>query len=115
MFGLSGYGRNVFLMRGRLILGRGTRADPARTSVVADPVHRGAVDHRSVVDVVDVGDAHIIDGTVVIELSALPTSALIALTKVSIAITDPAIETYLRAPVTVIENIPVAAPTAISR
>src|ERR1022692_1068696 len=115
MLGLSGYGRNVFLVCRSLILGRWTRVDPARASVVADPVHRSTVDHCGVVNVVNTGDAHIIHGAVVVELSALPTSTLIALTKVPIAVTDPAIKTYLRTPVAVIENITVAAPTPVSR
>src|ERR1039457_2192678 len=115
MLGLGGDGRDMFFMCGDLILRRWTRVDSALASVEADAVHCSTVDHRCVVNVVNIGDADIAHGTVVIKLSALPTSTLITLTKVSVAITDPAIETYLRAPVAIIENVSVAAPTPISR
>src|SRR6266851_573768 len=104
MLSLNGYRRNMFLMYHRLFLRRWTPVDPAVAAVVADAVHRRVVDHGGVVNVVNVGDVHVVHRTVVEKLSVLPTSALIAVTKVSIAVTDPAIETYLRTPVALIEN-----------
>src|SRR5208337_3091789 len=69
MLSLNGYSRNMFLTCGSLIFGPRTRADPASAAVVADPVHRGAVNHRGVVDVVNLGDVHVVHGAVVEEVS----------------------------------------------
>src|ERR1039458_5084207 len=48
MLSLNGYSRNMLLTCHSLILRRWTRADPTSAAVEADPVHRGAVDHRGV-------------------------------------------------------------------
>src|SRR5271157_4432486 len=113
MLSLNGDRRNMFLMGHRLFLRRWTPVDPTAAAVVTDPVHRGVVDHRGVVNVVDVADVDVVHRTVVVKLSVLPTSTFIALAKVSVAVTDPAVETYLRTPVAIIEDISVAAPTPI--
>ena len=92
-----------------------TRADATVTTVVADKVDCGVVDHRRVVPVVNVGDIHVAYRTVVVELPVLPASTLITVTVISVAVTDAAIEADLLAPVAVVENISVAAPTPIGR
>jgi hypothetical protein len=97
----------------RLLLRRGTGADSPVTAVIADAVDCGVVDHGRVIDVVNVGDIHVAHGTVVIKLSALPTSTLITVTEVSVAVTDSAIEAHLLAPITVVEDVSVAAPSPI--
>jgi hypothetical protein len=104
----------MFLVRCGLFLRRWTRVDPTIAAVVTDVIHRGVVDHCRVVNVVNVGDVHVVHRTVVIKLSVLPTSTFITLTEVSIAVTDPAIKTYLRTPVAVIEDISVVAPAPIA-
>src|ERR1035441_10549361 len=65
MLSLNGYSRNMLLTCHSLILRRWTRADPTSAAVEADPVHRGAVDHRGVVNVVTDGDAHVVHRLVV--------------------------------------------------
>jgi hypothetical protein len=69
------------------------RADATVATVVADAVDCGVVDHSRVVHVVNIGDIHVAHRTVVVELPVLPTSALIAITVVSVAVTDAALET----------------------
>jgi hypothetical protein len=113
MLSLNGHRGDMSLMCHSLFLRRWTRSDPTIATVIADPVHRGVVDHRGVVNIVNVGDVHVVHRTVVVKLSALPTSALIALTKVSVAVTDSSVETYLLTPVAIIEDISAAAPTPI--
>src|ERR1700680_2013798 len=103
----------MFLVRRRLFWRLRTSTDPTIAAVVTDPVHRRIVDHRGVVNVVNVGDVHVVHRTVVVKLPVLPTSAFIALTKVSVAVTDPAIEPYTRTPVAIVENVSVAAPPPI--
>lgn len=98
-----------------LILTPGTGVDPTIAAVVADPVHCSVVDHRGVVSVVNVGDVDVVYRTVVVEAVVIPSSAVITVPEVAIAITDPAIETYVRTPVAFIENISTVAPTPITR
>ena len=113
MLGLNGYSRNMFLARRDLLLRPWTHVDPTIAAVVADSVHRGAVDHRGVVNVVNDGDVHVVHRTVVEKVSVLPTSTFIALAVVTIAVTDSAIETYVRTPVALIEDVSVAAPAPV--
>ena len=90
--------------------------DPTIATVVTDPIHRGGVvNYRCVINVVNVSYIHVVHRTVIVKLPVLPTSAFIALTKISVAVTDPAIESYARTPVTIVENVSVAAPTPIGR
>ena len=60
MFLLSGYRRNMSVTQGLLLFRGGTRIDPTVATVVADTIHRDVVDDGRVVDVVDVGDVHIV-------------------------------------------------------
>src|ERR1700758_4314604 len=116
MLCLSSHRQNMLLVCHLFLLRRGTGADSTVAAVVADAVDRcGVVDHCRVVDVVNVGDIHVVHRTVVVELSVLPASALIAVTEISVSVTDAAIKTYLLTPVAVVENISVAAPTPIGR
>jgi hypothetical protein len=90
------------------------RIDPTIAAVIADPVHSGGVvNHGCVVNVVDVGNVHIAYRTVVIELSVLPPATLVALSEISVAVTDPAVKTYLLSPVAIVENVVIAAPTPV--
>ena len=110
---LSGHGRGMPLTCRGLFFRPRTRSDATIAAVVADPVHRGVVDDGGVVNVVNVCDVHVVHRTVVVELSVLPPAALITLTKVSVAITDSAIKTDLLAPVALIEDVAIAAPTPV--
>ena len=62
----------------------------------------------------DVG-VHMIHRGVIEKVAVVPTSAFIAMTEVTEAIVDPAIETYRQAPVAFIEEKSVAAPGPIAR
>jgi hypothetical protein len=95
---LSGHGRDVPLVYRGLLCGPRACRNATGATVIADAIHCGVVDHRRVVNIVNVGDVHVVHRTVVVKLSVLPTSAFIALTKASVAITDPAAETYCRTP-----------------
>src|SRR5580704_838305 len=104
------------LMCGGVFLGGRTLIYPAVAAVVADAVHRRRiVDHRCVVNVVNLGDVYVVNRAVVVKVSAVPAPALIAMTEVAVAVIDPAIETYVGTPVPVIEVEPVPAPGPISR
>src|SRR5258708_38013983 len=92
-----------------------TRFYPAVAAVVADAVNRGiVVDHRCVVNVVDVRDVYVGHRAVVVKPFALPSSAFLTATEVTVAIADPAIETYMRTPVAVVENKAPATPTPVA-
>jgi hypothetical protein len=83
-------------------------------AVVADAVHGGIVDYRRVVNVVNVGDVHVVHRTVVVKLSVLPTSALIADTAIAKAVIDAAVEADLLTPVAAIPGEGAAAPTPVT-
>jgi len=110
---LSGHGRGMPLTCRGLFFRPRTRSDATIAAVVADPVHRGVVDDGGVVNVVNVCDVHVAHRTVVIKLPVLPTAALVALSEVSVAVTDSAVKTYLLSPVAIVEHVSVAAPTPI--
>ena len=60
MLSLIRYGREMSLTRERLLLTRRARGNSAVAAVVADMVHGCAIDNGGVVDVVNVGDVHIV-------------------------------------------------------
>jgi len=99
MLSLSGYGRNMSLVSRSLFLRRGTSVNPAVAAVVADVVDLALV-HPGVVNVVDRVDVHVIHSGVVVKMPVVPASALVATTEITVAIVDPAVETYVRSPVT---------------
>src|ERR1700674_1508061 len=115
MLSLNSYRRDMPLMRRSLLLRRRTRVDPAIAPVVADVVIVGIVDDGRVVHVVNDSLVHVVHGAVVEKLPVIPTSAFVAFSKVTEAITDPAVETNLWTPVALIKNKTLAAPTPIPR
>ena len=114
MLSLHGYRRNVPSPARQSRPRPGTRVDPAVAAVVADPILCDVVDHGCVVNVVNVDDVHVVDGTVVEEMSVVPAPALVAFAEISEAVINPAIETYVRPPVAFMEKKSVAAPTPIT-
>src|SRR5215471_8701653 len=90
-------GEMAFVHRRLLLSGR-TRRNPALATVVADAIYGCVVDHRRVVNVVNFGDVHVIDGTVVVELTAIPAATLIALAEISVPIVNATIEANDGAP-----------------
>ena len=114
MLRLSGHRRHVSLMRRRFLLRRWAPVDPPVAAVVADAVH-GVVDHRCVVNVVNLGDVDVGHRAVIKEPSVVPTSTFEALAEVTEAVINPAVETYLRTPVALMEEKSVAFPSPIAR
>jgi hypothetical protein len=114
MLGLQRRWRPVLLMcRCLLCLGR-AGGNSTGAAVIADMVHPSVVDYGLVVNVVNAGDVHVVHRTVVVKLSVLPTSALIAETTIAKAVVDPTVEADLRTPVAVIPHVGVAAPAPIT-
>src|SRR6267378_3488542 len=85
----------------------------ARTTVIADVIHRDIVDDGFVVNVCDVGD--VVDRAVVVKGSVIPISTFVARSNVTVAIEDPSIETDLWPPVAGIPNIGRVLPGPVSR
>src|SRR5580765_5411334 len=111
---LNGQRGNMSFTCRSLFFRSGARIDPTIAAVVADPVHCGGlVDHGCVVNVVDVGNVHVVYRSVVVELSVLPPATLITLAEVAVAVTDSAIEADLPPPVTLIEDVAISTPTPI--
>src|SRR5579863_6210360 len=100
---------------GRGLFRRG-RARPGTTisAVIADVVVRSVVDDGLVIDVVNVGDIHIIHRAVVIEASVSPISALIADATVTKAVVNATVEADVRTPVAIVPGISIVAPAPIS-
>src|ERR1039458_4959046 len=112
MLSLSRYRRDMSLTRRSLVFRPRTRVDSTVATVIADVV-LVVVPHGGVVNIVNVGDVHVVHGTVVEKVSAVPTPAFVTLTEIAEAVIDPAVEAYVRTPVAVIENKSVAAPAPI--
>jgi len=111
--GLVGDGADVSLMRSSIFLGSWASVYPA-VAVVADVSVVRHIDSR-VVHVVNHVDVHMIDGRVIEEMPTVPTSAQITAAEVPEAVIDPAIKTYGRAPIAIIEKKPGAAPAPVGR
>ena len=72
----------------------------AGTAVIADAINHGrVVDYGCAVNVVNVGDVHVADGLVVVELPSSPIAAIVAATGIPIAIGNATIEADDRTPV----------------
>ncbi len=91
----------------------GPGIDSSLSAVVANTIH-GVVNHRGVVGVVNVGDVYAIHGSVIVKISTVPITALIAVTVVAIAVVNAAIEPNLRTPVSGIPHVGVAAPSPVA-
>jgi len=77
----------------------------ARAAIEGDVRYVGMVDHGLVVYVVNVGHIHVVDRAVVVELIALPTSAVIAGTRIAEAVVNAAVEAYDWSPISAIPHI----------
>src|SRR5215469_2068539 len=92
--------RQMSLAGGCVLFGGWARHCSTGTSVIADAVHgAGVFDYSRVVNIVNVGDVHIVDGLVVIELPSSPITAVVAGTGISVAVGDPTVVTDDRRPV----------------
>jgi hypothetical protein len=104
----------MFLMCGSLFLRSRTFVYTAVAAVEAN-TGDGSVVYSCLVNVVNLGDIDVGHRTIVKKVVVVPTSAFEAMTKVTEAIVDPAVETYLRTPIAIIENISAVPPTPITR
>src|SRR5580658_7647458 len=102
-------------MFSRFFLRRRTRRDPSIASVVANAIDRGVIDHGRVVNIVHVRDIHVVDGTVVEELSTSPFATLIAIAEVAKSVVDSTVESNVRTPIADVEKECRATPTPPSR
>ena len=65
----------------------------AGTAVIAHAIYRGrVVDYGCVVNVVNVGDVHVVGGLVVVELPSSPIAAIVAATGIPVTIGNATIE-----------------------
>jgi hypothetical protein len=103
----------LLVSRHLFCLGR-AGVDSASAAVVAYPVHICVVDHRRVVNVVNVGDVYVVHRTIVVKLPVLPTPALIAGTAITIAVIHTSVEADVTAPVAAVPLIGIATPTPVT-
>ena len=62
------------------------------TAVIADAIYRGVVHYGGVVNVVNVGDVHVVNALVVVELPSSPIAAIVAATGIPVTIGNATIE-----------------------
>ena len=98
----------LLLLRGR------TSLDAALSAVIADPAVV-VYDNRLVVDVMNVGDVHVVHGSVVVELPSPPIAAVVSVSGVAEAVIDAAIESDLWAPVAGVPHIGAVIPAPVAR
>jgi hypothetical protein len=100
------------LMHESFIITRGTSVDSARAAVKSYP--RSLVDyHRAVIDM-NVCDSDVVDAAVVIEVSAVPVTTLVAFAKITETIINAAVEANVRPPITGMPKIGAAAKCPIA-
>src|ERR1700722_16028816 len=114
MLGLSRHRWKMPLLCRRLFLWGRTPHNPTFPTVITNPVRHRIVADRSVVNVANDRDVHIIYRAIVKKLSSLPPATLETITEIAVAIIDSAVEPDLRTPVAIVVHKSVAAPTPIS-
>jgi len=114
MLGLSCDRRNVPFARCSFFLSGWARGNSSIAAVIADAVHRIVYDRR-VVCIVDDVHVDVVDGTVVVKVAPLPTPALVAMSKVAVAVVDPTIKADYRTPVAGKEPVSISFPGPIRR
>src|SRR5258708_14753893 len=115
MLSLSAHRRQMSSAPCLFLSRRRARIDPTVDTVEAHAIFDTIVDHCRVVHVVDIGHVHIGHGTVVKEVSVVPTSAFETLAEVTKSVIDPAIKTNFRAPETSVPEEYIPAPTPPAR
>ena len=112
---LGGHGRDSGAAHGRDFGRLWTDGNAAATAVVGDAVVVVVVDDDgAVVDVVDACDVYAIDGTVVVEVVAVPITAVVTRAGVAEAIVNTAVEADMGTPETVVEAVAVAKGTPVA-
>jgi hypothetical protein len=103
---LGGHRRSTWTAEGRDLGWSWAYVDAASAAVVGDTI-AGVHDHGTVVDVGDAGNVNPVDGAVVIEVVAVPVTAVIAVAGVAETIVNAAIETNMKTPVPAVEAVAV--------
>jgi hypothetical protein len=114
MLNLDGCRGHMLLLCRCPFLSRRLGSRSSGATVVAHIVHGGVIHDRLVVNIGDVRRADVVDGLVVIQLSVIPVSTLIANTRVAVAVCDAAVETYLGTPVSGVPNVDAVVPAPIA-
>ena len=83
------------LARGRFLRRSGLRRRATIATVIANPIDRDVVDHRLGVHIGYAHIADVVDRTVVIKMAALPITAFVTATAITVAVVDATIETHL--------------------
>jgi len=113
---LGVHGCGVCLAASRQLCRSGTGLQSTRSAI---ETHAGAsavvLNDAAVVDVMHDGDVHIVDGAVVIKMSAAPIASLVTDSDVAKAVVDAAIEADVGAPVATIKAVAVMPVAPISR
>jgi hypothetical protein len=86
------------LLDSQLLL-RWTGLYSARASIVGNALGCVIVDNRLVIHVVNVRYIHVVNGSVVVELSPLPTAAVIPVAGIAVTIVNATVESNRRTPV----------------
>jgi hypothetical protein len=110
---LGCHGRSSRAAEGGNLGGTGTHIEAASAAVIGDTAVIGDYD-CAVVDVGDVDHVNAVDGAVVVEVVAVPITAIVAVAGVAEAVVDAAIEADMQAPVAAIESPAVVVPAPIS-
>jgi hypothetical protein len=114
VFGLCCCRPCMLLVRVSFFLLRRSSAHSTRT-IEASAVYRGVVvNHRLVIDIVNLGHVHVIHRSVVVEIVSPPISALITFSPISIAVIYSAVETHVGSPVTVIPYVCPVVPSPVT-
>ncbi len=114
MLGLNRSRTHVSLACRSFLGSTGPGIDSTLSPVIANTIHSDVI-HRGVIRIVNISDIHAINRTVVVEISAVPITALIAVTVVAIPVVNAAIKAYLGTPVSGIPHVGVSAPSPIAR
>jgi len=106
---LRTHGRSMLFMPCRQLRGSGSRLDATLSAVEADTRAAAPVvsANGAVVDIVNHGDVDVIDGAIVVEVSAAPVAALIADAAIAIAVINAAIVADVRSPVATVKAVAV--------
>jgi hypothetical protein len=105
MLPLRGSELDVMVVFGRELALGCMSLDASGASVEAHTVHGHVVDDRLVIDVGNVNVAQVVNGAVVVEISAAPVAALETNSTVSESIVDSAVESDVRTPITAVPQI----------
>jgi hypothetical protein len=106
---LRGHGWDARAAVGCDLGGLRANVDAAATAVVGDAVDSGVVDYDcTVIDVGDACDVDVVDRAVVVEVAALPVTAVIAAAGVAEAVVHTAVETNVLAPKAAVKEIATA-------